>query len=104
MTKKGKRIIVSVINDLVTDQRVNRTCRELHSMGYQVMLIGRKLPGSLPMPELPYPFKRMTLIFKRGAMFYAFFNMRLFLRLLFSKVDILWSNDLDTLLANYWAG
>ncbi len=103
MLEKKKRIIVSVINDLVTDQRVSRTCNELHQLGYEVLLVGRKLPASLPMPEVPYQFIRMNLIFKKGALFYAFFNWRLFWLLVFKKADILWSNDLDTLLANYCA-
>lgn len=103
MMGKKKRIIVSVINDLVTDQRVNRTCHELHQMGHEVLLVGRQLKSSLPMPVLPYSTKRMKLWVTRGALFYAWFNWRLFWFLLFSKTDMLWSNDLDTLLANRWA-
>src|SRR5687768_1006061 len=61
MAEKKKRIAVSVINDLVTDQRVSRTCHELDNMGYEVLLIGRKLPNSLPMPKVPYQTKRMNL-------------------------------------------
>ncbi len=103
MAGKKKRIIVSVINDLATDQRVNRTCLELHQMGYEVLVIGRQLKTSMPMPPLPYSTKRMKLWVTKGAMFYAWYNWRLFWLLLFSKADIYWSNDLDTLLANRWA-
>lgn len=98
-----KKVIVSVINDLVTDQRVSRTCHELHDLGYDVLLVGRQLPNSLPMPVVPYSVKRMKMIFKSGPLFYAFYNWRLFWLLLFKRADILWSNDLDTLLANYVA-
>src|SRR3989344_4178896 len=44
---KGK-IIVSVTNDLVTDQRVNRVCTSLLELNYEVVLVGRKLFNSQP--------------------------------------------------------
>jgi glycosyltransferase involved in cell wall biosynthesis len=96
-----KIAVVSVINDLVTDSRVNKTCFALKECDYDVVLIGRKLPHSLPVPDWPFKTIRMRLIFKKGPFFYLFFNLRLFLRLLFKKADLLYSNDLDTLLPNY---
>jgi glycosyltransferase involved in cell wall biosynthesis len=95
-----KRIILSVINDLVTDQRVHRTADFLHQEGADVLLVGRKLPDSLPITRL-YNVSRMKLLFRKGPFFFAEFNIRLFFFLLFKKVDILVANDLDTLLANY---
>ncbi len=97
-----KRIaLVSVINDLVTDTRVNKTCNLLCEAGYEVVLIGRKLPDSLELPGWPFRAVRINLLFKSGPFFYLFFNFRLFFRLLFTKADLLFANDLDTLLANY---
>ncbi|HOZ86378.1 MAG TPA: glycosyltransferase [Bacteroidia bacterium] len=96
-----KIAIVSVINDLVTDNRVNRTCMTLVERGYEVHLIGRFLPGSLPVPAWPFQTTRMKMLFKSGPAFYFFFMWRLFFRLLFKKADLLFSNDLDTLLPNY---
>jgi len=93
------KVISAVINDLVTDQRVHRSCLLMHDMGYQVTLVGRRLPDSLPMPARPYRCIRMNLLFRKGPAFYAFFNIRLFLRLMFSRFDALWANDLDTLWA-----
>lgn len=97
----SKRIIVSVINDLNTDQRVHKMCLFMQHQGYEVLLVGRKKSDSLPMENRPYSTHRMRLLFEKGALFYAAFNLRLFFLLLFRKADKLVSNDLDTLLANY---
>lgn len=98
----AKRIIVSVSNDMSTDQRVDKTCRSLLAAGYQVQVLCRQLPGSLPL-DRPYPVKRMKLLFNKGPLFYAALNLRLFWNLLWTSADIFLANDLDTLLANYLA-
>jgi glycosyltransferase involved in cell wall biosynthesis len=98
-----KRIIVSVTNDLAGDQRVHRVCLTLTGMGFNVLLIGKKLPDSLPLKGRYYPSRRMHLLFIKGPLFYAEYNFRLFLLLLFSRFDLLLSNDLDTLPANWLA-
>jgi len=96
-----KIAVVSVINDLVTDNRVKKSCLTLSELGYSVVLIGRELPNSLPVKDLPFTTIRMRLLFLKGPMFYFFFNLRLFFKLLFKKADLLYANDLDTLLPNY---
>lgn len=100
MSRK-KRIIVSVTNDLYTDQRVHKVCQFLHENNYNVLLVGRKRRSSFKLNPRDYKTKRMRLLYEKGALFYAFFNLRLFFFLLFRKSDALLSNDLDTLLANY---
>jgi glycosyltransferase involved in cell wall biosynthesis len=97
---KLKRIIVSVTSDLSTDQRVDKVCSTLHNNGYKVLLIGRKLNNSIPVNR-NYETKRIKLIFNKSFLFFAEYNFRLFFMLLFSKKDLLLSNDLDSLTANY---
>jgi len=99
---RKRRVIVSVTNDLSTDQRVKKVCESLLKLDLEILLIGRNLPDSRSIKR-PYKYIRMNLLFNKGALFYAEYNLRLFLILLFSKVDVYHSNDLDTLLANYLA-
>ncbi len=97
-----KRVIISVSNDLSTDQRVSKICETLVALNYEVLLIGRRLKNSFPI-QRNYTTKRIRLLFNKGFLFYGEFNLRLFFILLFSKKDILLSNDLDTLLPNFLA-
>lgn len=100
MTKQ-KKAIVSVTNDLYTDQRVHKVCLFLESQGFSVLLVGRKRKSSVELQTRTYSIKRFNLFFDKGAKFYAEYNFRLFWYLIFRKVDVLVANDLDTLLANY---
>jgi len=96
-----KQAVISVSNDLVTDQRVQRTIAVLMDKGYRVNFVGRELPNSSDFnPD--YHYHRFKLIFHKGFLFYAQLNIWLFFYLLFKKpYDLYWSNDLDTLLPNY---
>ena len=96
-----KRICVSVSNDLICDNRVNKTCKSLVDYGLSVKLIGRAFKQSPPLHSRTYKCKRLSIIFKKNAIYYAELNLKLFFYLLFSKQDFLWANDLDTLLPNY---
>lgn len=103
MSNAGKRVILSVISDLVTDQRVHRTALALHRKGLKVTLVGRKLKQSPILEKRDYSTKRFKLWWEKGPLFYAAFNIRLFFYLLRNKADVLVANDLDTLPANYFA-
>jgi len=96
-----KRVYLSVINDLVVDQRLHRVATTLTEQGAEVILIGRRLPGSLEVKDRPYQTRRFRLLFRKGFLFYACYNVRLFCFLMFVKRGVLGSNDLDTLTANY---
>lgn len=96
-----KKIIVSVISDVVTDQRVQKECNTFYNMGYEVLLIGRKSKNFFLLDELSYKVIRFYNLFSRGPLMYAIFNIQLFFYLLFKKANILWANDLDTLLPNF---
>lgn len=102
-TIKNIKIIVSVTNDLVADNRVHKVCTTLQNMGFDVLLIGRKLPASLEVAKRDYQTKHFNLLFKTGALFYAEYNFRLFIFLLFAKFDVVLANDLDSLTANFLA-
>jgi glycosyltransferase involved in cell wall biosynthesis len=95
-----KKVIVSLTNDISTDQRVAKVCATLMQNNFEVLLIGRKLKSSIPLKRA-YKTKRFNLLFNTGFLFYAEYNFRLFCYLLFTKKDILLANDLDTLLPNY---
>ena len=97
-----KKVSLSVINDLVTDNRVHKVAISLQNMGFEPMLIGRVLPESQSIERI-YPTHRMKLAFRKGPLFYIEFNLRLLLFLLKSDIDVLVANDLDTLAANYLA-
>jgi glycosyltransferase involved in cell wall biosynthesis len=99
-----KRVYISVINDLATDQRVGRVASLLSSEGFEVCCIGRKLKNSPRLVDMPYKLRRYRMLFSRGPQFYAFYNLRLLVTLLFAKKPSLYiSNDLDTLPANMLA-
>ncbi len=95
-----KRVVLSVTNDLFTDPRVDKVAHSLEKMGCEVLLVGRRYADSPALPQRSYSTHRMRLLFRKGPAFYAEYQFRLFLFLLFVRCDILVANDLDTLLPN----
>ncbi|MBO7647146.1 MAG: glycosyltransferase [Bacteroidales bacterium] len=95
------KAILSVTNDLYTDPRVDKVARFLQRNGYQVTLVGRRYGDSPSLEERPYQTHRLRLLFRRGPLFYAEYQLRLFLFLLFHRFDVYVANDLDTLLPNF---
>ena len=91
-------IICTVTNDLTYDQRMIRICSSLAQQGYAVTLVGRKLKQSSPLDSKPFSQKRLYCFFSKGFLFYAEYNLRLFIWLLFQKTDCICAIDLDTIL------
>lgn len=98
MQQKVKKIVFTVINDLTYDRRMNRICTSLAQNGYEVTLVGRELPTSLPIITQLYHQKRMRCWVNKGAFFYLEYNLRLFFWLLCSRFDLYGAIDLDTIL------
>jgi len=97
------KIIFTVTNDLNYDQRMHRICGTMVANGYAVMLVGRSLPQSLPLEFNPFEQKRLNCFFIKGFLFYAEYNLRLFIYLLSGNYDAVCSIDLDTLPAGCFA-
>ena len=73
----------------------------VHRLNCNITIIGRRLGDCCGSVSVPFRTRRFRMIFKRGFLFYAFFNIRLFFFLLFRRYDLLVANDLDTLLPNF---
>ncbi len=97
----AKKITVSVISDLTTDQRVIRICNTLQQMGFEVTVIARAFKDSLPLDAYSFASKRIRCHWRKGIFQYAEFSFKLFFSILFCKTDYFLANDLDTLVPNY---
>lgn len=95
------KVLVSVFNNLYTDQRVEKVCRTLFENGYEIELIGNSWEG-LPEMERPYSFHRIPLKSKVLRNAYIEFQWKLYREILnrANSHTILLANDLDTLLPN----
>lgn len=95
------KIAFSVTNCICFDQRVLKMADTVSSLNCEVTIIGRKRGECCNSDSVRFTTKRFRMLFKRGFLFYKWFNIRLFIFLLTHKFDILVANDLDTLLPNF---
>lgn len=95
------RVAFSVVNCICFDQRILKIAGTVSELDCDITIIGKKSGDCCNTSLVPFRTKRFTMIFNKGFLFYMFFNIRLFIYLLFHKSDILVANDLDTLLPNY---
>jgi glycosyltransferase involved in cell wall biosynthesis len=96
------KIICTVTNDLVYDQRMIRICNAL-SKNYEVELIGRLKKDSPQLISQSFQQKRLKIWAQSGKWFYVEYNIRLFLYLLFAPCTVICAIDLDTILPVLWA-
>lgn len=83
----------------MNDQRMQRISNTLQKAGYEVTLVGRQKVLSPPLQKLDITQKRLKCFFKSGVLFYAEYNIRLLIFLLYSRSDIICAVDADTLFA-----
>jgi glycosyltransferase involved in cell wall biosynthesis len=81
-----------------------RICNSLNQAGFDITLIGTKSSSSLPTHVQNFKQHRINCLFKKGSGFYAEYNIKLFLKLLFLKCDAICCIDLDTMVPVYFSG
>lgn len=99
----GKKIVLTVINDLNYDQRMIRICTSLAGAGYDVTLVGREHKGSKPLQDKAFRQARLPVGPQDGKLMYLIFWIKLFFYLLTQKADAICAIDLDTILPVYLA-
>lgn len=91
------RVLLSVINDVHTDNRIHRTATVFQERGYDVTVVGRQWPNPAPV-ERSYAVHRFACRRNKGVLFYVEYQIRLLRYLLRESFDVYVANDLDTLL------
>lgn len=96
------KVLSAVINNIETDQRIDKVCNSLLKFGYEVELIGTTLRGK-PLLNKSYRTTIIPIKYQNSFKLYAEFNFKLFINLLLraDKQTILLANDLDSLLPFY---
>jgi hypothetical protein len=100
---KRKIIQIATISNIHFDQRMIRIASSLQSFGYDVRLIFRpivKYGNALDSnAQFSFVIQPMRVFPNTGFLFYLLFNLKLIFKLLFTKTDIFYAVDSDTLLA-----
>ena len=75
------KVLSAVINNIETDQRIDKVCNSLLKFGYEVELIGTTLRGK---PRLNKSYKTTIIPISKqnGFKLYAEFNFKLFINLI----------------------
>ncbi len=96
-----KTAVVSIINSIHTDARVQKTCNELSVAGFHVIVIDRNLKSVNFQTNYRFSLVSLNFSINSGVLFYLFYQVKLFFKLNGLRPNLLVSNDLDTLLPNY---
>ena len=76
---------------------MQRICTTLAENGYDITLVGRELPASLPLKAQKFKQRRLKCWFNKGKLFYFEYNLRLLNFLMQKKMDAICAIDLDTI-------
>jgi len=76
---------------------MQRICTTLAENGYDITLVGRELPASLPLTTQKFKQRRLKCWFNKGKLFYFEYNLRLLNFLMLKKMDAICAIDLDTI-------
>lgn len=94
-----KKIIFTVTNHLVFDQRMQKIAGSLQHAGFDVVLVGSIHRQSPPLVNQPFQQHRLPIHFKKGPLFYVEFNVKLALWLLKQQnIAAICAIDLDTII------
>lgn len=77
---------------------MSRICGSLAAAGYKVVLVGVRFRNSPVTVEKNFKQKRLFCFARTGKLFYIEYHFRLFLYLLFRRIDLICAIDLDTIL------
>lgn len=99
-----KKICFAVNNNLAFDQRMLKIGKSLDKAGYHIYMIGRQSKYFNKNQSYPFQVEHINTIFKKGKLLYIEFNLRLLLRLLFTRFDSICAVDLDTSVPCFIAG
>jgi glycosyltransferase involved in cell wall biosynthesis len=98
MKNSGRVILFLSFGDIPYDQRMQRIWAALNTHGYQIHIIARR-KFDFDEKQYPYRITRLKLWFSKGPLSYLEYNVRAFFKILILPVELIYSVDLDTLLA-----
>lgn len=85
------------------DRRMQRICTSLAQAGFEVWLVGCRLPDSQLFDNQYFKSYQFPVKLNKGKLFYIEYNVRLFFWLMTQRVDIICGIDLDSILPCYFA-